>query len=70
VSHHEDQETLDRPNGLPPGFAAFDSILHRDVQRILKDLLGFLEAHTVMLALIERFLASSHSNRGVIIARI
>jgi hypothetical protein len=33
-------------------FAALDAILHGDVQRILKYLPGFLEAHTVMLALI------------------
>ncbi len=43
---------LDRPNGLPPLFATLDAILHRDVQRVLKYLPGFLEAHTVMLALI------------------
>jgi hypothetical protein len=33
-------------------FAALDAILHRDVRRILKYLPGFLEAHTIMLALI------------------
>jgi hypothetical protein len=52
MSHHKDHDAPDRPDGLPPLFAALDAILHRDVQRILKDLPGFLEAHTVMLALI------------------
>jgi hypothetical protein len=52
VRHHEDHEALDRPNGLPPLLAALDAILHRDMQRILEYLPGFLEAHTVMFALI------------------
>jgi hypothetical protein len=52
VRHHEDHQAMHRPNGLPPLLAILDAILHRNMQRILKYLPGFLEAHTVMLALI------------------
>ena len=52
VCHHQDHQALDRPEGLPPSFAVLDAILHRDMQRILKDPPSLLEAHTVMLALI------------------
>jgi hypothetical protein len=52
VRHHDDYKAVDRPNGLPPLLAALDAILHRNMQRVLKYVLGFLKAHTVMLALI------------------
>jgi len=52
VRHPEDHQALDRPNGLPPLFAALDAILNRDMQRIVKYLPRILKAHTVMLALI------------------
>jgi hypothetical protein len=52
VRHHQDHNALDRPNGLPPLLAVLDAILNRDMQRIMKNLPGFLEAYTVMLALI------------------
>lgn len=52
MRHYQDHQALDRPNRLPALFATLDAILHRDMQRILKYLPGFLEAHTVMLELI------------------
>ncbi len=52
VRHHKDHEAVDSSNGLPPLFTTLIAILHGDMRRILKHQLGFLEAHTVMLALI------------------
>ncbi len=52
MRHHQDHDRLDRSDGLPSLLAALDAIGRGDMQRILKYLPGFLEAHAIMLALI------------------
>jgi len=50
------------PSTSPIVFFIFDTILHRDVERIAEDIGGLLEGDTV-LALVGAFFRSSHLNR-------
>jgi hypothetical protein len=68
VGYENDDDRADQTHGLPSLLAVDDAIRAADVERILEDEPGGLEAVILCLARLRRSFSSSQTNRMIVVA--